>query len=258
MNKWNQDQQFDLLFIIFSDLFFKRHDRYVTCQENRQKRQSHSWWKVEMLLSWLPWLWLWILVAPAGALYVIVCKYIGSIGRIDLYTPRVPSEPTLSTLWAHNENTKSILRVHSEYIQSTPWVHSEYSPSIFRAPTWAFCMPMCLYWYATQFFRLLLIQSSGFLKDIWRISLEYIWGYLGEIWCWFWWCTLREYMSEHTHVPRHAMVIFKRRVIMMLNILVGMRLRSTMKIIGRGQSNLQLKATAIMSGESIVNLNIHK
>ena len=181
-----------------------------------------------------------------------------SMGRIDLYTPRVPSEPTLSTLWAHNENTKSILRVHSEYIQSTPWVHSEYSPSIFRAPTWAFCMPMCLYWYATQFFRLLLIQSSGFLKDIWRISLEYIWGYLGEIWCWFWWCTLREYMSEHTHVPRHAMVIFKRRVIMMLNFLVGMRLRSTMKIIGRGQSILQLKATAIMSGESIVILNIHK
>ena len=39
---------------------------------------------------------------------------------------------------------------------------------------------------------------------------------------------------------------------MILNILVGERLRSTMKIIGRGQSILQLKATVIISGESIV------
>ena len=58
-------------------------------------------------------------------------------------------------------------------------------------------------------------------------------------------------MSERTLVHRRAMSIYRIRVMNILNNLLGISLRSIMRV----QSTLQLKT--ILSGDSIIDLNIY-
>ena len=93
-----------------------------------------------------------------------------------------------------------------------------------------------------------------FLLDIFGISRGYLWNILG-IFEGFVWNILQEsceHMSERTLVHRRAMSIYRIRVMNILNNLVGISLRSIMRV----QSTLQLKT--ILSGDSIIDLDIYQ